>query len=348
MTDEELVNITYDNGPEQLDEPNPAADLFLPDRPVSGNEGSDKAERERLIKYCVLASLILHVLAFTVVPRMSAFQEAGSAIKPGEKRTPVRLVQLPPAPKKEEPPPKQASAMSDRNHTAQKQRLPKVMPTPTRGPLGKIEPPKRMARLTPPPAPEHIEKQRQERRQPKAEKPRQKPKQATEKSPTEPHTRIAGLPRKQDFKNMKVDPRLTREDMEKAFSSQGGGSPDFFPDGDVEEAVVDINTREDRFYSYLMGLKRKIEGVWVYPRSAARAGIGGTLMLEFVIAKDGNLEGVNLLDSCGHALLDQSALSAIRTAAPYNPFPSSIKAKRLRIRANFIYVTSDFFKRVMR
>jgi protein TonB len=115
----------------------------------------------------------------------------------------------------------------------------------------------------------------------------------------------------------------------------------------VEEAVVDINTREDRFFSYLMHLKQKIQGVWVYPQVAARSGLGGSLTVEFSIAKTGDLIAVNLLDSSGHAILDESAMKAIKTAAPYHPFPERLKAQRLRIRANFIYVTSSFFRSIM-
>ena len=63
----------------------------------------------------------------------------------------------------------------------------------------------------------------------------------------------------------------------------------------VEEAVVDINTREDKFFSYMLQLKRKIQGVWVYPASAAQSGLGGSLALEFSIAKNGDLLYVNLL-----------------------------------------------------
>jgi len=40
-------------------------------------------------------------------------------------------------------------------------------------------------------------------------------------------------------------------------------------------------------------------------------------------------------------------MKAVKTAAPYYPFPERMRAKRLRIRANFIYVTGGFFRSVM-
>jgi periplasmic protein TonB len=347
VTDDQIANITYDMDPVNLEEPTPANDFPLPEGPMLWDPGSASVDKDRLLKYCVIASLILHVLAFTVVPRMAQLQPSSSLLKPGEKRTPIRMVQLPQSAKKEEPPPPDASAMSDRNHTALKERLPKAIPTPPRPPIGKPEPLKqRMASVMPPPAPEAFVKERQEsQKKPEAVKPATRPDKSSKNDAPKPPARTS--PRKKDdFKNHKLDMRPTAEDMAKGFSAQAGGQ-DFYPDGEVEEAIVDINTREDRFFSYLLSLKRKIEAVWIYPQTAARAGLGGTLTLEFVIAKEGKLEHVNLLDSSGHAILDESAQSAIKAAAPYNPFPPSLRAKRLRIRANFIYVTSDFFKRVL-
>jgi periplasmic protein TonB len=347
VTDEQIANITYESDPVELEEPTHLEGLSLPEGPVHWHEGP-VADRDRLLRYCVVASLILHVLAFTVVPRMAAFQQSSTALTHRETRTPVRIVQLPQNSKKDEPPPKNASAMSDRNHTAEKERLPKAIPSPPRPPIGKIEPQKqRIASVMPPPAPEAFVKEREPQpKKPQPSKPLTREKTPSKPSATKPPDRKYRKPTKEDLKHMNVDLRPTTQDMQKAFSSQAGGS-DFYPDGEVEEAVVDINTREDRFFSYLLSLKRKIEAVWIYPQTAARAGIGGTLTLEFVIAKEGKLEHVNLLDSSGHAILDESAQSAIKAAAPYNPFPPSLRAKRLRIRANFIYVTSDFFKRVL-
>lgn len=75
--------------------------------------------------------------------------------------------------------------------------------------------------------------------------------------------------------------------------------------------------------------------------------MGGELTVEFLIASDGKLLAARLLDSSGFDLLDQTALTAIRAAAPYHPFPPRMKMKRLRIRARFIYLTQSFFRRVM-
>jgi protein TonB len=59
-----------------------------------------------------------------------------------------------------------------------------------------------------------------------------------------------------------------------------------------------------------------------YPRAAARAGYQGTVMVRFVLDRDGGLRASELLDSSGHALLDRAALELLDRAAPFPPLPS--------------------------
>jgi len=277
------------------------------------------------------------------LPQLANLTPTRALLKPGERVTQVRLIESPPPEEKPEPPPERESAISNRDHTAVKERLAKVPPG-AQAPLGKMEPlEKRMAALVPPSAPEDYARTPPPERE---REPDPKP------SPTTKSTDATLKPKDQAPNNRKKlasrhpDLRPTPEDIAKGLSAPRG-SPDFFPDGELDEAVVDINTREERFFSYLLHLKHKIQGVWVYPSTAARAGIGGSLSVEFSVSKDGELLYVNLLDSSGHSILDDSAMKAIKTAAPYFPFPTRLKAKRLRIRANFIYITGNSFRSIM-
>lgn len=299
----------------------------------------DNPAQDKILKYCLIASVVLHVAFFAGIPRLMEITPSKQPLlRPGEKVTSVRLVEPAQEEKKPEPPPEHASAISDRDHTALKERIPKAPPMP-QPPVGRMEHPQRMASLAPPVAPEDLTKHKEEKETAK-EAPKDPRLRSSQRKPIDhPEARTKKPPT-----NRPVDLRPTRQDFENGFAA-GGGAKDFFPDGDVEEAVVDINTREDRFFSYLMHLKTKIQGVWVYPPVAARAGIGGSLTVEFSIAKTGQLLEVNLLDSSGHNVLDESAIKAIKTAGPYNPFPERLRAQRLRIRANFVYMTSSSFLR---
>ena len=67
------------------------------------------------------------------------------------------------------------------------------------------------------------------------------------------------------------------------------------------------------------------------------SGIDGKLGLRFQISRDGNLMGVQLVDSSGLEILDMAAIKAVKEAAPYYPFPITISKSKLSILATFIY-----------
>lgn len=318
--------------------------------PMERADDLEFREADKYLKYGIIASVLLHLALLTVVPRLGSLVPARAFLRPGEEVTPIRLVEFPNPPEKKEQPPEKPSAISDRNHTAAKERMPKA-PLSPKPPIGKMEqPPQRIAALAPPVAPEDLLESREESAEKETPEPKKVESTPLDKKRPEDKKRPDGKKRVQrDRKNVdkrRVDLRPTAQEIARAISPPGGPS-DFFPEGDVDEAVVDINTREDRFFSYLLHLKRKIEGVWIYPRAAAESGLGGQLMVEFLILKNGKLVAVNLLDSSGNSVLDHSAVKAIRNAAPYHPFPPRLRAKRLRIRARFIYITKSYFRRIL-
>ncbi|MBI5683347.1 MAG: TonB family protein [Deltaproteobacteria bacterium] len=112
-----------------------------------------------------------------------------------------------------------------------------------------------------------------------------------------------------------------------------------------EGKTLSLNTSEFRYYSYLMGIKRRIELVWNYPYAAARAGQQGKLELSFTIKKDGTVEEIKILKSSGYAMLDNEAISAIKLAAPFTEFPKGFNLERFTIAATFEYIIQPFFFR---
>ncbi len=115
-------------------------------------------------------------------------------------------------------------------------------------------------------------------------------------------------------------------------------TPDFIDLGD--EAVVSLNTKEFRFVDYFSEIKRRIELVWQYPEEAALGGESGEVTIRFSLQKSGSLMDVTIVRSTGIKVLDDEALLAIKTAAPYPPFPEGIDKKRLHIVGTFIYMPS--------
>ncbi len=110
-------------------------------------------------------------------------------------------------------------------------------------------------------------------------------------------------------------------------------------DADVETSkVINLDTTELKYISYMTKIKRQIELVWTYPTLAIERGEQGTLILQFTIVSTGQLKSVRIIRSSGSKILDNAALDAIRTAAPYPVFPKEWKEEEITIAARMEYV----------
>jgi protein TonB len=106
-----------------------------------------------------------------------------------------------------------------------------------------------------------------------------------------------------------------------------------------EDKNLSLEASEPRSISYLQGLKGKIYHKWEYPETAARAGQTGRLWIRFIIKKDGALEEVIVIKSSGYPMLNDAAVSAIRLAAPFYPFPKGFGSlEKITINARFEYI----------
>ncbi|HKU17276.1 MAG TPA: TonB family protein [Steroidobacteraceae bacterium] len=85
------------------------------------------------------------------------------------------------------------------------------------------------------------------------------------------------------------------------------------------------NTRESRLAPYLDAWRRKVErlGTLNFPQMA-RSGAGNPV-LEVSIRRDGSLGDVVVKRSSGRKDIDQAALSILRLASPFDPFPAELR-----------------------
>jgi periplasmic protein TonB len=104
-----------------------------------------------------------------------------------------------------------------------------------------------------------------------------------------------------------------------------------------EEETVSIDSGDEKYTSYLHGVKFKIEGVWRYPEAAKKSELQGRGLISFTVERDGAVSELKLLNSSGYPILDEAIMQAIRTASPFNPMTENMKAKRLNIVASFEY-----------
>ncbi len=100
-----------------------------------------------------------------------------------------------------------------------------------------------------------------------------------------------------------------------------------------------LNTTEFKYQEYFMHIKRKIEFYWEYPPVAARQGQQGRLKISFVIRKDGTVkvDDIELAKGSNYSMLDDAAVTAIRLASPFNPFPKGFEADDITIKGSFEY-----------
>lgn len=101
--------------------------------------------------------------------------------------------------------------------------------------------------------------------------------------------------------------------------------------------TVDIDSQDERYAPYLKKIKIKVENIWSYPHQAFERRKEGISTVRFSLDQSGKLGASRIIKSSGYDLLDREALSAVRSAAPYEHFPQDINLSRLHIIASFQY-----------
>src|SRR4051794_30156862 len=89
------------------------------------------------------------------------------------------------------------------------------------------------------------------------------------------------------------------------------------------------NTRQSIIAPYLDAWRRKVErlGTMNFPQIARNAKASGNPVLEVAIRADGSLGQIIVRRSSGRKELDQAALSILRLASPFDPFPTDLRKK---------------------
>jgi periplasmic protein TonB len=91
------------------------------------------------------------------------------------------------------------------------------------------------------------------------------------------------------------------------------------------------------YESYLLEIRRKIEGLWSYPPQALSEKREGNAVIHFTIDAGGALTGYYITATSGSPVLDEGALACIRAAAPFAPLPAAFDLSLLHVTATFSY-----------
>lgn len=105
--------------------------------------------------------------------------------------------------------------------------------------------------------------------------------------------------------------------------------------GQRADGTVEIvpNTRESKLAPYLNAWRTKVErlGTLNFPQYA-RGGQVGNPVLEVSLKADGTLGDAVIRRSSGSKEMDQAALSILRLASPFDPFPSELRKQYQELR----------------
>lgn len=106
---------------------------------------------------------------------------------------------------------------------------------------------------------------------------------------------------------------------------------------DITEDTISLDTSDKRYVSYAGLIKSALLNHWEYPVKARENLIEGKLLILFTLNRAGHLQDVRIMKSSGYAILDNEALKAVRSSAPFAPFPPSVTVARLHVKARFAY-----------
>ncbi|WP_171255106.1 energy transducer TonB [Acinetobacter sp. NCu2D-2] len=93
------------------------------------------------------------------------------------------------------------------------------------------------------------------------------------------------------------------------------------------KTVDGIQAKQDVSAAYLEKFRQKVEfyGNKFYPEAARAQRLSGEVRLMVILNSNGGIRAIRLIDSSGHAILDEAAKASVRKSAPYGCFDANMK-----------------------
>lgn len=88
-----------------------------------------------------------------------------------------------------------------------------------------------------------------------------------------------------------------------------------------------VQAKQDISAAYLEKFRQKVEfyGNRYYPDAAKEQRLAGEVRLMVILNKNGGIRAIRLIESSGHAMLDDAAKKSVRQAAPFGGFDQGMK-----------------------
>ena len=93
------------------------------------------------------------------------------------------------------------------------------------------------------------------------------------------------------------------------------------------KTVDGIQAKQDAAAGYLDKFREKVEvyGNRYYPELAKQQGLSGEVRLMVILNASGGIRAIRLIESSGHAILDEAAKNSVRRGAPFGAFDAKMK-----------------------
>jgi TonB family protein len=89
--------------------------------------------------------------------------------------------------------------------------------------------------------------------------------------------------------------------------------------------------------AYARMVQEKISKAITYPPEGMGNAMAGTVKLKLHILKDGSLDSAEVMESSGNDILDQDAMQAAKTAAPYDAFTMGMDQQDIIFTVPIVY-----------
>jgi protein TonB len=100
---------------------------------------------------------------------------------------------------------------------------------------------------------------------------------------------------------------------------------------------VDEEAEGRLLLTFSQSISKQIKRYQKYPVPAQRRGWEGTAEVLLQIAADGNVTGITLGKSSGHAILDEEALNMVRRASPLPAAPPDLRGRALVVTVPIVF-----------
>lgn len=119
-----------------------------------------------------------------------------------------------------------------------------------------------------------------------------------------------------------------------AFTNENNGNPA----GETDSSGQDLNAIRKGYSSIVW---RKITKAKYYPSKARKRGWEGNPIVEFKLARNGDLLSSIIAHTSPYKILDEAALNAVKNAVPYPQIPEKLKLDSIRFKLPISFILDE-------